>query len=448
MDRSDISLFISHSSSDKSIVRAVADQLAGLGYDVWLDERKLALGDRLHATIERAISEADFLIVFLSNSALASFWVDEEWRSKFDEQLQGGGVKVIPVLLESCDLPLSLQGRLQLRLPPYPDLLSTGHLEIDAAILDHVARGPNFEDNPESDSIRKTSANMREELKDRLGRWSGKGTDCRQLHEVLVAQRISAMVAYDSGDRDMAISSYGTMIALMATNNDVWDVEGPMRSQSQRIRQDCSELLAGPLRRDAWAVRMVLDEAIEFVQARCLLFELQESIDRTLDSRAPRGHLLDRFAPSPGNTLMYCYMFDPVRYAVQADDRAPFNSSEILCSLCDSTIRILESRLRSYDRGRDLHNAVILRMLRWPGLGGEYSGSRRAQPGEKVANPVQVLNDVYGMGMSGFQAEAVFGLDWGSVRSAIVRVGSARLFDAALSQRGYDRDGPHWGKWV
>jgi hypothetical protein len=87
-------VFLSHSSADKWLARRIADDIAGLGAQTFLDEKDIVTGESIDAAIQAHLSEcADFLIL-LSPASIKSEWVLIEL---------GGALalkkNVIPVLL-------------------------------------------------------------------------------------------------------------------------------------------------------------------------------------------------------------------------------------------------------------------------------------------------------------------------------------------------------------
>jgi hypothetical protein len=104
-------IFISHSSKDKSFARQLATDLEKSGHAPWLDEWEICVGECISSKISAAIEAADFVIIVLSLSAVESGWVEKEWRSKYWTEIQDGTVQVVPVLIESCKIPLLLRSK-------------------------------------------------------------------------------------------------------------------------------------------------------------------------------------------------------------------------------------------------------------------------------------------------------------------------------------------------
>jgi hypothetical protein len=110
-------IFLSHSHSDKEIVRKTAEGLRKAGIDVWLDEAELNLGDSLVAKIERGLDSADYVAFFLSNASLRSRWARQELNVAISRQVSGNrGAVILPILLENAEIPSLLKDLMYLDL--------------------------------------------------------------------------------------------------------------------------------------------------------------------------------------------------------------------------------------------------------------------------------------------------------------------------------------------
>ena len=98
-------VFLSHSSKDKPFVRRLAADIEAAGHTTWLDERDIKAGQDIIGSISAGISTADCLVVVLSSAAVQSGWVDKEWKIKVWEEIQARDTKVVPILLEKCEIP-------------------------------------------------------------------------------------------------------------------------------------------------------------------------------------------------------------------------------------------------------------------------------------------------------------------------------------------------------
>lgn len=108
-----VKVFISHSSQDKPWVRRLVDDLERHGLSVWLDERRMRIGDSIVGEINRALRAADRLIIVLSRHSVASAWVDNELEyALMAEKKRSGGMRILPIRLDDCEIPPLLRGRL------------------------------------------------------------------------------------------------------------------------------------------------------------------------------------------------------------------------------------------------------------------------------------------------------------------------------------------------
>ena len=106
-------VFLCHAKEDKTFVREFHKSLSAEGWmDVWLDELKLLPGQNWDKEIEKAVEEADAVIVCLSNSSVTkegfvqsemSFILDIA-RTKPEE-----AIFVIPLRVENCQVPRRLR---------------------------------------------------------------------------------------------------------------------------------------------------------------------------------------------------------------------------------------------------------------------------------------------------------------------------------------------------
>ncbi len=106
------SVFLSHSFKDKSFVHRLASDLIHYGAKVWLDEAELKVGDSLIQKIQEGIKDSDYLGVVLSSTSVQSRWVQDELDMALTMQIHRGEVKVLPILIEHCEIPGFLIGKL------------------------------------------------------------------------------------------------------------------------------------------------------------------------------------------------------------------------------------------------------------------------------------------------------------------------------------------------
>ena len=106
------SVFLAHSSGDKVYVRDFYRLLRLDGFEPWLDEENLVPGHHWELEVGEALRNADAIVVFLSSRALdKAGYVHKEIRVALEaaERLPEGSILLIPVVLDHCRVPPSLQ---------------------------------------------------------------------------------------------------------------------------------------------------------------------------------------------------------------------------------------------------------------------------------------------------------------------------------------------------
>ena len=67
-------VFLSQSSKDKPVVRALAERLKQDGLRLWFDEWEIKPGDNIPAKIEEGLEQSRVLVLCMSASAFGSDW--------------------------------------------------------------------------------------------------------------------------------------------------------------------------------------------------------------------------------------------------------------------------------------------------------------------------------------------------------------------------------------
>ncbi|MDP8100777.1 toll/interleukin-1 receptor domain-containing protein [Phocoenobacter atlanticus] len=111
-------VFVSHASEDKErFVTNFATKLRENGVDAWLDKWEMQPGDSLVDKIfEEGLKEAQAVIIVLSNYSIKKPWVHEELNASIVAKLSKG-TKIIPIVLDDCEVPQSLTSTLWESIP-------------------------------------------------------------------------------------------------------------------------------------------------------------------------------------------------------------------------------------------------------------------------------------------------------------------------------------------
>jgi hypothetical protein len=130
-------VFISHASEDKpGFVLDFATKLRAKGIDAWLDRWEMLPGDSLVDKIfEEGIKNASALIVVLSANSVNKPWVREEINAAFVKRISSN-CKLIPVIIDDCDVPECLSSTLWERIKDCKNY-STELDRIVSSVLNH-----------------------------------------------------------------------------------------------------------------------------------------------------------------------------------------------------------------------------------------------------------------------------------------------------------------------
>jgi hypothetical protein len=130
-------VFLSHSSRDKPVVTRIAQDLQAKGIKVWLDAWEILAGDSFIQRIQEGLHGADFIVLALSPHAVGSGWTEKEWQSRLDREIRTRQVRIIPILLEDCDIPALLSDK---HYADFRDDYEIGLATLVKAIEGHSAR--------------------------------------------------------------------------------------------------------------------------------------------------------------------------------------------------------------------------------------------------------------------------------------------------------------------
>ncbi|GAA1839971.1 toll/interleukin-1 receptor domain-containing protein [Asanoa iriomotensis] len=101
-------VFVSHRVADAAPAEKLADDIRAAGHDVRLDETDLRVGDSIVEWMNAGLADADYVVLCYSAHGVESKWIMREWASALARQLQGAGVKLLPVVLTGGDAPAIL----------------------------------------------------------------------------------------------------------------------------------------------------------------------------------------------------------------------------------------------------------------------------------------------------------------------------------------------------
>ena len=94
------SCFISYSSQDDAFAHRLHADLQDKGVRCWFAPEDMKIGAKIRDTIDNAIRLRDKVLLVLSETSIASDWVEDEVDKAFEEERHRGGVVLFPVRLD------------------------------------------------------------------------------------------------------------------------------------------------------------------------------------------------------------------------------------------------------------------------------------------------------------------------------------------------------------
>jgi TIR domain len=105
-------VFISHSSRDKESARWLATEFRNRGLEVWIDHERIKFGESIPKAIEEGLTQSVCIVVMLSPAFQESKWCRAEYEPLLVQEIERSGIFVIPLLIDSCDIPKLLSQKL------------------------------------------------------------------------------------------------------------------------------------------------------------------------------------------------------------------------------------------------------------------------------------------------------------------------------------------------
>lgn len=93
-------VFLSYARRDEANAVVIESELRRRGHRVWRDRSDMVAGVAWADSIDDAIRKADHVVVVLTRRSVRSEQVNREVELALDE-----GIRIVPILLEDCDLP-------------------------------------------------------------------------------------------------------------------------------------------------------------------------------------------------------------------------------------------------------------------------------------------------------------------------------------------------------
>lgn len=101
-------VFISHSSKDDMFARMIALDVREKGYEIFLDDLSIGLGERIIQSISESLDRSVALIMLVSDSYNKSVFCNDEWQSFYMKYSKQRKSSIIPIMIGSAAPPALL----------------------------------------------------------------------------------------------------------------------------------------------------------------------------------------------------------------------------------------------------------------------------------------------------------------------------------------------------
>jgi anti-anti-sigma factor len=98
--------FVSYSSADQEFCLTLCERLRSDGINLWLDHWSIETGDSIPVRIQEGLENSQKLLLLISPNGLKSAWSTMERNCLFFQDPLNSGRGIVPVLIESCHLPI------------------------------------------------------------------------------------------------------------------------------------------------------------------------------------------------------------------------------------------------------------------------------------------------------------------------------------------------------
>jgi hypothetical protein len=109
-------LFISHSSRDMAAAVQLATILNFCAIDVWLDDWELEVGQSLTDEISKAMNEARFIAILITENYNKTVWTKTEYKKALAREQQEQRTVMLPLIVGKAEIPDFLEDKIYIDL--------------------------------------------------------------------------------------------------------------------------------------------------------------------------------------------------------------------------------------------------------------------------------------------------------------------------------------------
>lgn len=101
-------IFISYAYADNERAKKLIDGLRERGYEIWIGDENVQIGDDIVSELRKNINEADAFISLISDNSVNSSWMQAELSEAITKKQLDSEFSILPVLLDDCNIPESI----------------------------------------------------------------------------------------------------------------------------------------------------------------------------------------------------------------------------------------------------------------------------------------------------------------------------------------------------
>jgi hypothetical protein len=109
-------IFISHSSRDKDAALHLAKILNYCATDVWLDDWELEVGQSLTDEISRAMDEARYIAILITENYNKTVWTKTEYKKALTREQKEQRTVMLPIIIGKAEIPDFLEDKIYIDL--------------------------------------------------------------------------------------------------------------------------------------------------------------------------------------------------------------------------------------------------------------------------------------------------------------------------------------------
>lgn len=115
---SSANVFISYASDTKPLAEELTKELESQGIEPWVDFKDLHPGQRWREELDRAIGEAQWLLILVGSDSRATPWQEAEWSTALARTWEDREKRLLPIVFGHADPPPFLRNWVPLRVNP------------------------------------------------------------------------------------------------------------------------------------------------------------------------------------------------------------------------------------------------------------------------------------------------------------------------------------------